>query len=248
MEELLETLLEMGELLLRCGAETYRVEDTLRRVGASFGAQQAEVFATPPGLFLSLAGPDGIRTGLRRVRVRGTDLGLLTELGNLSYQAVAHQITLRDLNGRLSALRVAPSPYTMWARLLAGALGSAGFSWLIGARLWDLSAAFVAGGLVAAIMTLAGNEFPQQLLGSVVGGFVAGLIGALCAHLFHLNAAIVVAAGVILLVPGLAVTSAVRDLLSGDLMAGAVRGLEALVLALAIATGVYVALALAGLQ
>ena len=44
---LLDCMLEMGELLLDCGAEISRVEDTLSRMGKAYGANRADVFVSP---------------------------------------------------------------------------------------------------------------------------------------------------------------------------------------------------------
>jgi uncharacterized membrane protein YjjP (DUF1212 family) len=46
------------------------------------------------------------------------------------------------------------------------------------------------------------------------------------------------------LVPGVAITNALRDLLAGDLMSGAARILEAALTAVAVAMGVILVLAL----
>ena len=48
------------------------------------------------------------------------------------------------------------------------------------------------------------------------------------------------------LVPGVAITNSMRDVIAGDLMAGMVRGLEALLVALALALGTGVALVVMG--
>ena len=48
---LLDSMLEMGELLLDCGAEVSRVEDTLSRLGAAYGAERTDVFVIPSIIF-----------------------------------------------------------------------------------------------------------------------------------------------------------------------------------------------------
>jgi uncharacterized membrane protein YjjP (DUF1212 family) len=44
------------------------------------------------------------------------------------------------------------------------------------------------------------------------------------------------------LVPGVAITNAMRDVIAGDLLAGTMKGVEALLIALALAAGTAVAL------
>ena len=47
--EALDVALYAGELLLRNGAETWRVEDTVVRLLTHFGAQESDVIATVTG-------------------------------------------------------------------------------------------------------------------------------------------------------------------------------------------------------
>ena len=68
---LIACLLEMGELMLDCGAEISRVEDTLRRLGAAYGAQRTEVFVIPSIISISLDFPESeVLTETRRIRSR----------------------------------------------------------------------------------------------------------------------------------------------------------------------------------
>ena len=56
--ELAECLLDMGALLLNCGAEISRVEDTLCRMGRAYGAQQVEAFVITSIISLTIELPD----------------------------------------------------------------------------------------------------------------------------------------------------------------------------------------------
>ena len=62
---------------------------------------------------------------------------------------------------------------------------------------------------------------------------------ALLLSLFHLtvSADTVIIGTIMLLVPGLAITNAVRDSIAGDLISGLARGAEALLIAVAVALG-----------
>ena len=43
-ERVLHELLKMGEMLLGCGAEINRVEDTMTRLGRAYGAKRVDIF------------------------------------------------------------------------------------------------------------------------------------------------------------------------------------------------------------
>ena len=90
-------------------------------------------------------------------------------------------------------------------------------------------------------------------MGALFANFVGGLMTAILAQGIHAfipygsaNAAII--GGIMPLLSGLAMTTAVRDTVYGDLISGMTRALEALLLAAAVAMGVYVGLKFAAMM
>lgn len=74
------------------------------------------------------------------------------------------------------------------------------------------------------------------------------MTAALMGMQFHylwpaLSPDIVVVGGVMPLVPGVAITNAIRDVIAGDLLSGLSRGLEAALTAVAVSMGVVIILA-----
>ena len=53
--ELMNCLLDMGQLLLECGAEISRVEDTLSRMARAYGCEHVEVFVITSFISLSVS-------------------------------------------------------------------------------------------------------------------------------------------------------------------------------------------------
>ena len=71
---LLDFATDLGYELAMCGAETYRVEETINRVLAAYGLE-AESFMIPNSLTVSIQGKDGIPvTRMRRIGHHGNDL------------------------------------------------------------------------------------------------------------------------------------------------------------------------------
>ena len=52
-KDVLRLALFIGEIMLSNGAETYRVEDTIKRICSSRGFNHVNVFATPTALIIS---------------------------------------------------------------------------------------------------------------------------------------------------------------------------------------------------
>lgn len=238
----MDVLLEAGEILLFSGAETYRVEETLERMGNALSCPGVQVLATPTGIHVSTGGHFPV-TAFRRVEERGTRMDTLVRVNSLSRRLEREPLPLPSVRTELERIRNAKSPWSPGMATVAGAVASGSFALLLGGTGPDILASAVAG----IGMTLLGRsvrpKFAGRFLSLAAGGFAAGALGA-GAGLMGLKASIVIPSSVIILVPGLQVTNAVRDVLSGDLLSAAALGLEALVLALALAGGVGVGIGL----
>ena len=58
-----------GRLIMENGGETYRVEETITRMGRALGYDEVEIFAIPSGIFISCRRGDGaVETSVKRVR------------------------------------------------------------------------------------------------------------------------------------------------------------------------------------
>lgn len=240
----LATLLSLGEALSTSGAETYRTEEAIERAARGFGCSDVDAFVTPPGLFISIEWRGEVLTGVRRVRTRQLDLRRLVNLNALARAAERGSVDVAECERAIAGLMARQTAYPAWVELLAGAASSGSYAWFIGATPGDMLFASCGGLLTVFLRRRSANRFAERFFNLAAGGFGVGLIGALAALRFHDSAPIVTAAGVVVLVPGLAVTGALRDLLAGDLLSAGAGGLDAATSALAIAAGTALALAI----
>ena len=71
---MLDIALEAGEILLRNGAETYRVEESITRICSAYG-HSCEAIVLPTGIFLTVYSSEyESETSVRRIKVRTLDL------------------------------------------------------------------------------------------------------------------------------------------------------------------------------
>lgn len=85
MEQILDITVLAGEIMLRNGAETSRVEETMFHMARALGAVKAECFVIPTGVFLTVTCPDGrTRTIMRRVHDRTINLDRIAKVNELS--------------------------------------------------------------------------------------------------------------------------------------------------------------------
>ena len=93
-KDFLHIFLDMGDALLNSGAEIFRVEDTLNRMGYACGAAQMNVFVITSSIVITMEFPgEGARTQTRRIReCGGNDFTKLEQLNDLSRRFCNHPV------------------------------------------------------------------------------------------------------------------------------------------------------------
>lgn len=246
MEQLVGSVLLAGELLLTCGAEMYRVEETMERMGKAAGFTQVEVFATPTGMFISLYTPDGrVYTRVRRIRHVQNNLATISEINALSRGFSAGEISVEQVKEELERLQCQTNPGGFKLYLIGG-LGSASFTLMYAGSWFEALIAGITGSIVLLVVSwLEGHPVPK-VLQAVTGAVVAAGLVTAVADIFQFDFDVVTLGSVMVLAPGVVMTTAIRDMLSGELVSGVSRGAEALAIAVAVATGVAIVLSIGG--
>ncbi len=239
----LAALLALAAALLEAGAEPYRTEEAVERAGRGFQCGDIQVFVTPPGLFVSIEGPSGHETGVRRVRSRSTDLGRLSSLNSIARAAERGDLSPQECIRAVAGLQQAPSPYGLGTDLLAGAVASSAYAWFIGATHLEAGLAALGGAITILVRRRRTGRFAGRFFLLAASGFAVGLIGVAGSALWRQSAGEIVAGGLVVLVPGLALTGVLRDLLAGDFLSAAAGGLEVLTVTGALAAGAALAVA-----
>ncbi|NLJ73744.1 MAG: threonine/serine exporter family protein [Firmicutes bacterium] len=247
MEELVSLVLLAGELLLTCGAEMYRVEETVERMGKAAGFSQVEVFATPTGLFLSLHSKQGqVFTRVRRIRYVDNNLSKISQINALSRAFSKGEISIDDVTKELERLQQKEMDFK-WVVNIASGLGAGAFALMYGGTLLDGFTASVVGAIVVIAVSWIGKYPIPRVLQAFTGATVAASLVYFASLIIPLETDVVILGAVMLLAPGVVMTTAIRDMLSGELVSGVSRGAEALAIAVAVATGVAVVLSIGGL-
>ena len=240
---LLNVLIQMGEALQNSGAEIYRVEDTLNRIGYACGAEEMNVFVITSSIVITLKMPgEESLTQTRRLRNSGNnDFVKLEELNELSRQICKSKISLEEFEAELQKIVSQKANEKML--LLGNILAAASFCIFYGGNLWDcLIAGLVGAGiwlLEKYIATICLNQIAYQITAS----FISGLLICVITKVFpvlHMDKIMI--GDIMLLIPGLMFTNAIRDVLLGDTISASMRLVEALLLAAALALGFFAAI------
>ena len=236
--ELMKLVSELGTKLAAAGAETYRIEESICRISEAYGLN-AKVYAVPNTLIITIITAEVQPiTQLCRVDTHSTDMDSVERFSNLS-RRICKQTP--DLATALLWLQEATSQkrtYTLLVRLIGCVLVSSGFCIFFGGTWIDGLCAILCGLLLGyAIYFLEkfnANSFFQKIAAAFITAFAAYMLNAIG---IGRNVDTIVIGPLMLLVPGLLFTNALRDIIFGDTNSGINRTVEVLLIAAAIALG-----------
>lgn len=244
---LMDMAVKVGEVMLSHGAEAHRVEDTVYRILKTANLQTTEVFVIMTGMFATLSDPtmDTI-TVTKRVRYKGNNLKQICYANEVSRQYCEGSINLEEAYELI--MEGCSWEYTRKMAMLGNIMIVTTFPILVGGSFTDCLIAFLASFVVAGSLFFAEKIQMHPFLKDLAVAFLAG-VTYLALNKFmpipvHQDA--IVIACIMPLVPGVAITNAIRDTLNGDYVSGAARAVEAFIKALAIALGVGVSLMMFG--
>lgn len=239
----MEVCILAGKLLLQSGAETYRVEDTMRRIAEAFQIDESHSFITPTGIIFVIDTDEPTKTKLVRVSNRTTDLHEVTLVNTVSREIAEGKLTLRDAYAELKKIEKENLTFPIWLQIIAAAVASGCFLIMFDGKWDDFFPATIAGGAGYTALIYIHKLVPVKFLSEFMASVIIGLVAIALVHVgvgSQLDKIII--GSVMPLVPGVLITNAVRDLMADHLLTGLSKGAEAVLTAVAVGSGVVVVL------
>ena len=236
---------EMGYRLMLSGAEIYRTEDSVRRLLTAYGLTGGDVFAIPSCLIVSLNGEGGEPvTRVRHVLAHGTDLELLEQYNAVCRELCRETPDYERAMERLKDVERSARSFPNGVRLIGYFMVAAFFCAFFRGGPADALLSGLCGVLGAVCaMTMAktaSNTFFHTIAASAVSAFPALIAGLL----WSMNQETIIAGAYMSLLPGLAFTTALRDIMAGDMLSGLTKVAEGILIAVAIVLGTGAAMGL----
>lgn len=246
-EELMEFTVSLANKLQACGAETYRVEDTITRVIRAYGVEKTDAFVIPSAIMASLEPETGpVVTKIRRLKSGGTQLDGIEKYSALCRRICRETPDIPVLRRWLHETEQSVRPYGSFIYYLSAFLIGVGFGIFFGGGLLEAAAAGVCCAATAASLRFMGKLNANAFFTSFVCSFIlAFLANALTAVGLCKNADIATIGAMMLLVPGFLFTNSLRDIIYGDTMSGVNRLVQVLIIAVALVVGTSAAVSLA---
>mgnify|MGYP000081423579 CR=1 FL=1 len=224
---LLQLLLETGERLMASGAEVKRVEDTLERIGVAYGAERMNVFVITSSI-VNHSGKkrrnsfDSHKTDYKI----STDFLALERINALSRECCREPLPLDLFEQRL---RECVPPKKQWQMYLGSVLAAGSFAVFFGGSFADGLAAAVFAVIICLFQEKGAQLLANNVMFNLVCSFFTGTLICLTVKFlpfFHADKIMI--GDIMLLIPGIAITNSIRDMLMGDTIAGIMRLIESI--------------------
>lgn len=243
----IDFVIELARRLHIYGTSAQRLEGAVSKVAQRLNLQQVEVWSNPTGMLLSFLDPErGTPYSITRViRLEPGEVNL----GRLAAaDAIAEDVLSgrRDIENGLKAMRALDRPVRPYAGTLATlsfGLAAASITCLLQRTGWaDLIAAFVLGSLIGAITRYSETRPNWSDAHEALAAFIATILTtAVATFVAPLSVQSVVIAALIVLMPGMALTNAISELASKQLVSGAAQFAGAMTSLLKLAFGAVAA-------
>ena len=235
---LIDLASDLGYELAMSGAEIFRVEESVSRVLSAYGLN-AEVFAIPNYLIVTVLTKKGLPiTRMRRIGSHGNDLDSVERLSALSRSFCLHTPAPQEAQQQLADTLANRRAYSPAMLGLGNFLGAFGFCLFFGGSVPDALCAGVCGLLVGLVTEVLGKRRVSQFFITIAAAFFMAWLayGLGVARICQRTDAVIIGA-LMILVPGLLFTNAMRDIIYGDTNSGLNRVVQVFLVAAAIALG-----------
>lgn len=236
----LRTCVLAGRLLIENGSNMERVNDTLDRMAHNAGLKKFQAFTTLTGI---VAGSDGLpNSQVADIRRRENDLSKVSAVNEVSRELASGVIELPEAYAQLKSIeRQKSSRWQNPIEALAAGILSAALMIVFTGDVVDWWAAFIIGDLSYAVFSFVVRKFKIQYLGEFCASLVIGFLAIFTVKMgWTRDANSIIIGAVMPLVPGIPLTNAARDLVSGNLISAPTRGIEALLTAVAIGSAIVI--------
>lgn len=245
--EMLTLAIEIGRDMLVSGAEVARVEDSITRICQAYGCSEINVFTITSSIVVTVRSPEGeMITQTRRVNSYSIDMTKLDRLNSLSRRICAEKPSFDAIRQELDVILEGTS-YGLGMRCLASACAAASFTAFFGGGIADMAVSAVIGVVLRLCMSCLERIRSNNMFSNYAVALVVGLLSIISVRLgLGQDYEKIIIGNIMLLISGAAFFNSLRDIITGDMMAGILRLCEAVVLAVFIAAGVATAMLLTG--
>nr|WP_083864849.1 threonine/serine exporter family protein [Nocardia brevicatena] len=247
--EVLDLAVRIGEVVLASGSAVTDTSTTVRFIAATYGLSRCDVDVTYNAIHIYVhRGPNlPPASSMRIVQYRSLDFTRLAAVDRLTRRIRNQVVPPNEARAALDEITSAPHPYSRWTATFGWSAMAAAIAVLLG------------GGLVVGVLSFATTAiidrtnrvlnrhglpfFFQHLVGGAIAAAPAIVLATFAGPLhMEVNATLIIAAGITVLLSGLSLVGSVQDAITGAPITAAARMFELLMMTGGIIAGIAVAL------
>ncbi len=245
-KDLMNLSLFAGALLIQNGAESYRAEDTVERMCKSVSnISRVSAYALPSAIFLTIEYDGETLSNFRKITISDTDMSKIDKVNSFSRKFVAKDFSILesyDILNEIDSTNEEPINLHFGA-----AIAAPFFTILFGGVINDFLPSMVIGFLASIVLARISKYKLSFFMNNIITAFFISILAIFSVEMnIGINADLIIIGDIMLLVPGVAITNSVRDIMSGEFITGAITMVKAFFIALAIAFGVGLGLKITG--
>lgn len=216
-------VLKLADALHRYGTPAHRLEQTMDMITERLGLQ-GHFFALPTSIFAAFGRPESHRTSLIRAESGEVNLERLSLLDELADEIIRGTCSVDEGSRRIDEIAEKPNRFGHWATLLGTALSTGIAARVFGGGWREVVASTAIGGLIGILGPFFSREESRRRVFDITGAIIAASLAAAAAHQFApFSVFVATLAGLIILVPGMRLTTAMTEIASGHLVSGSAR-------------------------
>jgi len=238
-------IIKLGKALHKFGTPAYRLESHLQSVASTLGLEGYFLITPTTMTFVLQREQDQEYNHIARVKPGELDLGSLARCDELVEELTSGKRDLADAMARLQDIESRPNPYGPLLSCLSFSAAAAAFAMLMQTSWNDVAWSALFGLVVYGFVYRAERSLRMAAMLEPFAAIICGIGACLVATYDpHVNVPVVVLSGLIIFVPGLALTIGLSELAARDLISGTARVMDAMMLLFKLYFGVVLGLAL----
>ena len=237
-DEAISFILRLGRALHTCGYASHRLEELLEQAAERIGLQ-GQFFSTPTSIYCGFGELETQRTYLIRAEPGSLNLGKIVDLDQVLTEVLYHRLTPADGSRKIDEIVAAKSEYGAVLNTIACGLASVASSQFLGGGVKEMIVAAIIG-LMIGLLYLLADKYPPlgKVFEPVAATLASGIAAALSVYFGPYSVFNATLAGLILLMPGFTLTTALTELTTRNLVSGTSRLSSALIIFFGIGFGV----------
>jgi len=250
IEQTAGLLIDIASALMSSGAHTMRIIQNTTRMAETFG-YDLDLSVFQMSIMMTITDkkdPDRILTQVKKIKPLLLNFTIVSELSTLSWETLDKNLSLEKVREDFQQITT-QKRMSKWLVLLLVSFANAAFCGLFGGDIYSMGLVFGA--------TLIGFFLRQRMIYRSINHLVVFTTSAFAASLFagigyvfHIGSTpdIALAASVLYLIPGVPLINSILDILEGHILTGIARLVNATILIVCIAIGLFTSMLLLGLE